>query len=593
MFKQKIKLNNQGNIALILVIMVTTLTLVSALTLALINISDLTANYHLLENEAAIGQRDSCLEDALYRIDQNIYATGTYALQVGDINCNYEISATVAGLKTVTTTAAVLSALGYWQGTTVSQVNVSSTPIELISYKDVIADIWDSSSWARRIRISVQPDQVAADVYNFPVYVDLSDLGTTFFDNVQSDAGDIVVTAGDGTTKLLREVQSYGGLGPLSTAGALYFLAPYLSSEVATDFYIYFGNTSANEQNDTGVWSNYEMVQHLDNNPNTGSPPHEQDSTENNNDLTTVGSIPNGDSVSSQIYRGIDFDSGDYFTISNLNDFTSTQGTISFWIKVNTLQAATLFHFYESAYTDFIRAYLYDDGRLDLTVEDGDVQKIQVVNSFNPGTTDWHHVVWTQDGTAVDMYVDGRPATISGTNSGAWWTDHLSLTAGKLAGGSWGNTVAIMDEFRVSQKAMSADWIATEYNNQFDASAFYSTSTIEILACSGVSLFGYCWYQASADSMSCDDVCAANSLSCVSGVSYSDPTCSLNIALGTYGAGNCSGGTACINGTGLGLAYSPANHISADACIYDSGSPAYDCAVADDSAAYKLICACQ
>jgi hypothetical protein len=60
MFKRKLQFNKQGNIALILVIMVTTLTLVSALTLALINISDLTANYHLLENENVTSQKDAC-----------------------------------------------------------------------------------------------------------------------------------------------------------------------------------------------------------------------------------------------------------------------------------------------------------------------------------------------------------------------------------------------------------------------------------------------------------------------------------------------------------------------------------------------------
>ena len=485
MLKQKIKLNNNGNIALILVIMVTTLTLVSALTLALINISDLTANYHLMEDEAVDIQKTACIEDALYKISQNVYATGTYALNFGVINCNYEISATVAGLKTVTSTAASLSDLGYWQGTVVSQVNVSSTPIQLVSYKDVIADIWDSSDWSRRIRISVQPDQVAADMYNFPVYVNLNDLGDDFFNFVQSDAGDLVVTTGDGSTKLLREVESFGGLSPLSTEGALYFLAPYLSSQVATDFYIYFGNAAADEQNDTSVWSNYEMVQHLDENPNTGSPPHERDSTDNANDLTTVGSIPNGDSVAAQMYRGIDFDTadGDYFTIANRNDFASTQGTISFWVKFNTLQDTTLFHLYETATTDYIRSYYSSASQyLDLIIEDGDTPRINV-RYFNPDTNGFHKIDWLQDGSSVKLYFDGQQKALTEiVQDDSWWTDHLSMSGARMGSGSWGSSLnGVMDEFRISQRVLSADWILTEYNNQFDASSFYSTSTIEVL----------------------------------------------------------------------------------------------------------------
>lgn len=581
-------LKNQGSIALILVIMITSLTLISAVALTLINVSEKMANYQLEENEDVLNQKQACLDDALARISNNNYATGTYALDLTNVHCYYQMSETVSGLKTVTTTASSLSSLGAWSQSLRAVVNVSSTPISISSYQDIVGPTWDSSAWGRRIRISVQPNKVAGDLYNFPVYVNLAHLGANFFNSVQLDGGDIVVTTGDGSTKLLREVKSYGGLGPYGAEGALYFLAPYLSSSVATDFYIYFGNLSANETNDAGVWVNYQMVQHLDDNPNTGSPPHERDSTDHANDLTTVGTIPNGDSVAAQVYRGIDFDSGDYFTIANLNDFTSTQGTISFWVKVNTLQVATLFHFYETATTDFMRAYLYANGDLDFTVEDGDAQMIQVVNTFNPGTTNWHHVAWTQDGTGVDMYVDGQAATISGTNSGSWWTNHLSLSTGKIAGGSWGNTIAIMDEFRVADKALSANWFATEYNNQSSASTFYTTSTIENIGCAGVSMFGYCWYQASAEYMSCDDVCVENSLSCVPNVSISDPSCSLNIALGTYGAGSCS-----VLCTAANLDYAPGNHTTVDACLTDTSNPAYDCSVMETSGAYKVICACQ
>lgn len=107
--------------------------------------------------------------------------------------------------------------------------------------------------------------------------------------------------------------------------------------------------------------------------------------------------------------------------------------------------------------------------------------------------------------------------------------------------------------------------------------------------CSGVDLFGYCWYQASAASMSCDQVCAANgSLSCVSGVSYSDLTCSLNVALTPISPSTCSLGCADFDGT-----YSPGNHDSVDFCLTNSASPAYTCGETEISGAYKILCACE
>jgi type II secretory pathway pseudopilin PulG len=109
--------------------------------------------------------------------------------------------------------------------------------------------------------------------------------------------------------------------------------------------------------------------------------------------------------------------------------------------------------------------------------------------------------------------------------------------------------------------------------------------------CLGMPLFDYCWYKASDVSMSCDQVCAENgSLSCVSGVSYSDPSCALNIALGPPVAPNtCSLGCA----AGGGLTYDPGYHAAVDFCLYDDTSPAIDCAATEISGSFRIICACE
>ncbi len=593
MFKQKLQFNKKGNIALILVIMVTTLTLVSALTLALINISDLTANYHLLENESVANQKDACLEEAMYKISQNLYATGTYALDLGDVFCNFEISATIDGLKTVTTTAAALSSLGYWQGTILAQVNVSSTPIELNSYKDLVSAAWDNSAWSKRMRISVPSSKVAGDVHGFPVYVNLADLGDDFFANVETDGSDIVVTLNDGTTKLPRELVD---IDTVAKTGELHFLAPVLSSEVATDFYIYFGNAVATETNDEMWLTSYSLVHHLDNDP-SGSAPQMLDSSQRSNHVTSAGSMTSGDLVSAKVGRGLDFDgTDDYLNKMNPDNMSSSQGTISYWVNFNAATPGMFLNLHESA-TDSIYVYFVDSGGSYVSFDIYSSGSPVVSRAYqSPNTTGWHKMDWRQDGSGVDLFFDGQAVTLVGTDSGSYWTSHLAMSELRIGDQVLGvfNLPAKMDEIRVINKALSAQWLATEYNNQSDSDTFYSTSTIESLGCSGVSMFGYCWQQASAVDMSCDQVCAENAMSCVSGVTYSDPTCSLNIALGTFGSGDCLAGTACINATGLGLNYSPGNHSTTDVCLYDTDNPTYTCATIPNSGgSYKLICACE
>ncbi|MFA6467182.1 MAG: hypothetical protein WCV71_04990 [Patescibacteria group bacterium] len=131
------KNNHEGAIALLLVIMITALTVVSAVIVSMTNISDLMSSYHFSEAQQADVDLDACLEDAMLRLASTTAASGTYYLNSVGSNCYYEISSIISsGLKTVTSTASSTSGLGYWQDTVVVQVNVSSTPISIYAYKN-------------------------------------------------------------------------------------------------------------------------------------------------------------------------------------------------------------------------------------------------------------------------------------------------------------------------------------------------------------------------------------------------------------------------------------------------------------------------
>jgi len=67
---------------------------------------------------------------------------------------------------------------------------------------------WYNSSWLYRKKITIDKDKVDANLTDYPVYLDLSTLGSDFFNNVKSGGGDIRITTSDGTTEVPREVVS-------------------------------------------------------------------------------------------------------------------------------------------------------------------------------------------------------------------------------------------------------------------------------------------------------------------------------------------------------------------------------------------------
>lgn len=134
----KIIKNKIGAVALILVVMITSLTLVSAVIIALINISDLTANYHISESEKVQVNIDACVNDALLRIASSTAVSGDFTLTVSTTDCTYNIGTAVSGIKIVTSTATSTGDLGAWSRKVKLEVNASRTPIMIDSYKDII-----------------------------------------------------------------------------------------------------------------------------------------------------------------------------------------------------------------------------------------------------------------------------------------------------------------------------------------------------------------------------------------------------------------------------------------------------------------------
>lgn len=103
---------------------------------------------------------------------------------------------------------------------------------------------WYNENWNYRKKITINYTKVEETLTNFPVYVDLSLLGNDFFSNVRADGGDIRITKGDGVTELAREIVE---INTTAKIGELHFIADEISDEQNTEFYIYYGNSEAED----------------------------------------------------------------------------------------------------------------------------------------------------------------------------------------------------------------------------------------------------------------------------------------------------------------------------------------------------------
>lgn len=348
---------------------------------------------------------------------------------------------------------------------------------------------WLDNDFAQRIEITIPASVVDDDVSNFPVFVDLSLLGSNFFSEVTSDGADIRMTEGDGFSEVPVEVV---GIDTGAETGELHFRATTLSSTTDSVFYLYFDNPGATAVADgatygrNNVWSNgYEAVYHL---------PTTTDSTGNGYTLTES-NISN--SSSALMGEAADFNgSNSVYTYGDpqtvLNGFS--EFTLSMWYESDVIDTdkgmfmASTINGGDNgicARYDTAGANAGGDdvfkGCLDTT--SGGNQQYE--SSEFVQTTDYQYYVQTwQAGDAQEIYFDAvadtftDPATAqSGTTDVAAGTMYIGAGAKDTTSGGWDGRI---DEVRIASAYRSAEWISTEYTNQSSPNSFIATSTAEL-----------------------------------------------------------------------------------------------------------------
>ena len=312
-----------------------------------------------------------------------------------------------------------------------------------------------------------------SDLADFPVLVSIQNdptLKTTLNGGrvTDSEGDDIVFYDPDAATQLDYEVEQYDG-----ATGSLvaWVRLPVLKFNVDTVFYLAYGNSdiSSPQAIGTGVWDgNYKGVWHL----SEGTSVTAADATANSNNAAPVS---NPTASAGQIGGALTFFSTSRLNIAanpSLDLSTYSNWTISAWVKPTS---------YTGLKWPLVYSYGPFDATFGLTVKEGTPGLIEnwtndkdLRQSNTPVTINsWNHIVISRTATTTVFYLNGN---IDG--SGSSTAISSGGQASFIGNDGWAEDqfIGLIDEVRVSGTNRSADWIATEYNNQSNPSGFMTIS---------------------------------------------------------------------------------------------------------------------
>ncbi|UCE73247.1 MAG: DUF2341 domain-containing protein [Methanomassiliicoccales archaeon] len=424
--------------------------------------------------------------DDSYAVDQGVWTDGEYvnATQLGenvsmgrdkhsrDLNntADWENPSNLADPYGIHAADETPGAINFDQNVVINEVQFAPT-----------GDLY--GSWCNRKKITINSSKVTADLTNFPVLINLTD--SDLARRAQADGGDIMFIASDETTKYNHEIESFD-----SSTGELiaWVNITYLSSTTDTEFYMYYNNPAADNQwNVDGTWdADYVGVWHL-NEDGDGDPDEFEDSSQFDNHgqggSGTSGYVPSR--TDAKVGYGQDFDGEDDHIDCGYDESLDMGG------KQITLEAWINFEGYDPDHYIGIMSHAGWSEGYRMVIRDVSnpvyfhlpEDSYWVASDNDLPTDSWVHVVAVYNGSKMFVYVNGvknsnEDDKIDDIEKTAndFWIGHGDNQVGQTWSYPWNGSI---DEVRVSNFTRSADWIATEYNNQNDTSTFYNITDEE------------------------------------------------------------------------------------------------------------------
>lgn len=340
-------------------------------------------------------------------------------------------------------------------------------------------------------QISIQASQVSGttDLVDFPVLISVTDTDlrtTTNGGNIESTNGyDILFTTDDCTVQLDHQIEKYS---PVTGEYIVWVRIPTLFATMNTVISMYYGNSAVTvNPSTTNTWnSNYFGVYHFNSSVADGSA-NGNNLTDNLTTNFTTSIIGEGRDLDNSTNTSSSSASGSYLRVPNgvlagVSDFS-----FSGWVfqDRDDTNWERIFDFGQDIQVNFFFTPSRGAGSPSQTrsrITTGGNTLEQGVTHNNPSTNsgNWLYWVVTIDNATSTMNIY-RNGVLYDSSGGVTFTPNsMEPSTNNYLGRSQYNADHLVDakfdEFRFSNTHHSADWIATEYNNQNSPATFYTIS---------------------------------------------------------------------------------------------------------------------
>lgn len=321
---------------------------------------------------------------------------------------------------------------------------------------------------------TIQTAQVPSTQTNFPALVVASAARfKTIANGGHVQTGNDIRPYSDSTltTALTYEMEFYDGLN-----GIWYGWVLLASAADALVIYLGYGDAAlSSDGSSSATWANsFGAVYHL----GDGSSLVLTDSTSNANTLSndsitaTTGKIKGG-----ALFDGFEPHRLSKAVSSGIN--LGTEQTMSLWIN------PTSFANHDGDGTLYISNQnpvgltLDSSGHVTALIGTSSADRISVSSgTLSTGVFTMLHATWSTSDNLWRLYANASEMSYTTQNAGSGTTnsDGTLLSIGAAWNNEYfGNYYGVMDEVRISTVKRSANWITTEYNNQSNNSAFWTT----------------------------------------------------------------------------------------------------------------------
>jgi hypothetical protein len=347
---------------------------------------------------------------------------------------------------------------------------------------------WLSMDWAYRYEFAVRPDSIAGDgpLTDFALLLPLSDSAMPgVFDRARPDGSDLIFTAGDGVTRIAREIVSYD---PANRRAEIWLRADSLSRRSNT-FYLYCGNPDTSlAAADGSVWDSADLgVFHFAEDPGAGLL---RDYGPHGHHATPVNGWTSADTAAGAIGQAWHLNGTTHWIDADAIASTDSCFTISAWFAVHDLQSPGADFAFQSQ-----SGYWHLSAKRNETYRNADFAGASGFISWMPDPlpdSQLHHFVWVMDGEAdtLRFYFDGEQQAIRArwapqpphrVYTGSPIGGHVSI-AGPIYGNAQDLFSGIADELRIHAGVRSAERILTEYRNQSAGASFYTFGPEQVSA---------------------------------------------------------------------------------------------------------------